>query len=101
MNPDSPDIGLVQPAPRLVEIQWFWRRLWVFVTTIGNLVLLAGIVWALAHGAASMLLVWVALALIAFQALIGAVYILGATSYELVQLLTAAKIDIAAIKVGS
>ncbi|NBB51484.1 hypothetical protein GVN24_24675 [Rhizobium sp. CRIBSB] len=90
------------PAPRLVEIQWLWRRLWVFTTTLVSLAILAGIVLALAgaglNAAAAPALAGVAYGLIALIAFIGLIYVVGATAYELTQLVTAARVDLASLR---
>lgn len=95
---------LVQPAPRLQEVNWLWRRWWVFGVTFGGLVILNAIVVALARQgltpASAAALAGVAYGLIALNAFVGLIYVVGATAYELVQLAASARIDLAAIKIG-
>lgn len=88
---------LVQPAPRLQEVQWLWRRLWSFAVTLIGLAVLAGIVWLLgqpglsatqAHALQAM--GYVVAGLIAF---VGLIYVGGATTYEIWQLVSAVRID--------
>lgn len=99
--PPRPDATLTQPSPRLNEIQWLWRRLWVFGVTGANLALLAGIVWSFSQASpaqhAAQALAGVAYGLIALNAFIGLIYVVGATAYELTQLVASARIDLAAV----
>lgn len=89
--------NLVPPAPRLVEINWFWRRLWSFLVTLALLALLAVQVFQLgepglseAQAQAHQGIAWGNLGLIAF---VGLIYVGGATAYEVVQLVAAARVD--------
>lgn len=94
---------LTQPSPRLNEIQWLWRRLWVFGVTVANLGLLAGIIWTFSQASpsapAASALAGVAYGLLALNAFIGLIYVVGATAYELTQLVSSARIDLAAVSV--
>jgi hypothetical protein len=95
---------LTPPPPQLREIQWFWRRLWVFVVTTANLALLAGIIWTFSRAApaapAAAALSGIAYGLIALNAFLGLIYVVGATAYELTQLLASARIDLAFARLG-
>lgn len=90
---------LTPPTPRLVEVQWFWRRCWSYGVTVVALVIVGCIVWALRSPdlvpAAAPALQGVAYGLIGLVALVGLIYVVGATAYELVQLVQAAKVDLA------
>lgn len=93
------DTTLTPPTPRLVEVQWWWRRIWSFLVTIVSLGIVAFIVWSLRGpdlGAAqAAALQGVAYALIGVVVFVGLIYVVGATAYELVQLVQAAKVDLA------
>lgn len=97
------DATLTQPSPRLNEIQWLWRRLWVFGVTAANLILLGGIIWTFSQASpaapAASALAGVAYGLIALNAFIGLIYVVGATAYELTQLVSSARIDLAAVSI--
>ncbi|WP_439471320.1 hypothetical protein [Brevundimonas sp.] len=98
------DTRLVPAPPRLQEITWLWRRCFSFGLAALILVLLAGIIWSLGHltlgqGAVNAL-TGIAFALIALLFADMLVYVGGATTYELVQLAQAAKIDISLGKRG-
>lgn len=94
---------LTQPSPRLNEIQWLWRRLWVFGVTGANLSLLGGIIWSFSQAspapAAASAMAGIAYALIGLNAFIGLIYVVGATAYELTQLVSSARIDLAAVNI--
>lgn len=93
------DTPLTPPTPRLVEVQWFWRRVWSFTVTLTALLIVGFIVWSLrlaGLGAAqAAALQGVAYALIGVVVFVGLIYVVGATAYELVQLVQAAKVDLA------
>lgn len=97
------DAVLTPAPPRLREIQWLWRRLWVFVVTGANLGLLAGIIWTFSQASpsapAAQALAGVAYGLISLNAFIGLIYVVGATAYELTQLVASARIDLAAVSI--
>jgi hypothetical protein len=88
---------LTQPTPRLREVTWLWRRLWSFGVTFGALAIVAGIVMVLPGTglalAQAVALQQVAFALIGLIVFVGLIYVVGATAYELVQLVEAAKVD--------
>ncbi|QQQ19691.1 hypothetical protein JIP62_06280 [Brevundimonas vitis] len=96
---------LTQPTPRLVEVQWVWRRSWSFLVTVIALVIVAGIVWCLGQPGVVDLqaraLQGVAYALIGLIVFVGLIYVVGATAYELVQLIQAAKVDLAGRRAAS
>jgi hypothetical protein len=89
---------LVQPAPRLLEITWLWRRSFCFGLALLLLAILAAIVWSLGNldlgRDAVVALTGIAYAVIVLLAVDMLIYVGGATTYELVQLAQAAKIDI-------
>ena len=91
--------ALTPPTPRLQEVQWFWRRWWSFGVTVIALAIVAAIVWSLRStgitDAQAAALQGVAFALIGTVVFVGLIYVVGATAYELVQLVQAAKVDIA------
>lgn len=93
------DAGLVPAAPVLKEIEWLWRRWWSFGVTAISLAIVAFIVWALREpglGAAqAMALQQIGWGLIGTVVFIGLVYVVGATAYELTQLVQAARVQIA------
>lgn len=97
------DATLTQPSPRLNEIQWLWRRLWVFGVTAANLILLGGIIWTFSQASpaapAASAMAGVAYGLIGLNAFIGLIYVVGATAYELTQLVSSARIDLAAVNI--
>lgn len=99
------DARLVQPAPRLQEISWLWRRWFCFGLGLLDLVLLAAIIWSLGNlqlgRDAVNALTGIAYALIVLQSVNMLIYVGGATTYELVQLAQAAKIDISLGKRGA
>jgi hypothetical protein len=88
---------LTQPTPRLREVTWLWRRLWSFGVTFAALGIVAFIVQVLPGAglgvAQAVALQQVAFALIALTVFVGLIYVVGATAYELVQLVQAARID--------
>ncbi len=88
---------LTQPTPRLREVTWLWRRLWSFGVTFAALAIVAGIVFVLPGAglalAQAVALQQVAFALIGLIVFVGLIYVVGATAYELVQLVEAAKVD--------
>lgn len=94
----------IQPAPRLNEISWLYRRLWSFLVTVVALAIVAGIVWTIRAphlGAASAgALQNIAYALIGTVVFVGLIYVVGATTYELVQLVQAARVDVARSRAG-
>lgn len=97
MTAERPDNLLVRPAPRLMEINWFWRRLWSFAVTLALLAIVALHAWFLGReglnpeqAAAIQRTVWAELGLIAF---VGAIYVGGATVYECWQLVSAVRVD--------
>lgn len=96
--------ALVQPSPRLHEINWGWRRAWSFGVTLICLGLLAWVVGALAHAGltpqAAQPLAWVGFGLIGLIAFVGLLYVAGATAYEFVQLASATRIQVASLNVG-
>lgn len=99
------DARLVPPPPRLQEINWRYRRFFSFGLTLLSLTLLAGIIWSLGNlqlgqGAVAAL-TGIAYALIVLIAAVMLIYVGGATTYELVQLAQAAKIDISLGKRGA
>ncbi len=89
----------VQPAPRLNEINWFWRRFWSFGVTFIALAIVAGIVWSLRAPhlgpAQAMALQSVGYGLIGTVVFVGLIYVVGATTYELAQLAAARRVDVA------
>ncbi len=94
-----PETLLTPQTPRLVEVQWFWRRSWSFLVTVVALLIVGFIVWALrgpgladAQAAALQGVAYACLGVVVF---IGLIYVVGATAYELVQLVQAAKVDLA------
>lgn len=93
------DAPLTPPTPRLVEVQWFWRRVWSYLVTVFALGIVAFIVLALRAPdlgtAPAAALQGVAYALIGLVVFVGLIYVVGATAYELVQLVQAAKVDLA------
>lgn len=93
---DAPQ-PLTQPTPRLQEVQWFYRRLWSYGVTVLSLVIVAGIVWALGMvslgDAAASALQGIAYALIGLTVFVGLIYVVGATAYEVIQLVQAASVD--------
>ncbi|MGH7027358.1 hypothetical protein [Brevundimonas sp.] len=94
----------VQPAPRLNEINWFWRRLWSFSVTFVALAIVGGVVWTLRapHISAgqAMALQSIAYGLIGTVVFVGLIYVVGATTYELAQLAAARRVDVARAGVG-
>jgi hypothetical protein len=93
------DASLVPAAPQLKEIEWLWRRWWSFSVTVIALAIVAAIVWTLREpglGAAqAVALQQIAWGLIGTVIFIGLVYVVGATAYELTQLVQAARVQIA------
>lgn len=89
----------VQPAPRLREINWLWRRLWSFGVTIIALAIVAGVVWSIREphlgSAQAIALQHVAYGLIVTVIFVGLIYVVGATTYELAQLIEARRVDVA------
>lgn len=94
---DATSKPLTQPTPRLQEVQWFWRRLWSYGVTVLALAIVTVIVWALGwvslSDAAAHALQGVAYALIGLTVFVGLVYVVGATAYEIIQLIQAASVD--------
>ncbi len=93
------DTSLVPPVPRLKEIEWLWRRWWSFGVTVIALAIVGFIVWSLrAAGmtdAQAIAMQHIAYGLIGTVVFIGLVYVVGATAYELTQLVQAARVQIA------
>lgn len=93
------DASLMPPVPRLKEIEWLWRRWWSFCVTGVSLVLVAGIIWALRQpgltDAQALALQGLGYALCGTVVFIGLIYVVGATAYELTQLVQAARVQIA------
>jgi hypothetical protein len=96
---------LTQPTPRLIEVQWFWRRSWSFLVTVVALAIVAGIVWCLGQPGLTDLqsraLQGVAYALIGLIVFVGLIYVAGATAYEAIQLIQGAKVDLAGRRAAS
>lgn len=90
---------LIQPTPRLKEIEWLWRRWWSFSVTAIGLAIVAFIVWSLRQAgmtdAQAVALQHIAYGLIGTVVFVGLIYVVGATAYELTQLVQAAKVQIA------
>lgn len=90
---------LVQPTPRLKEIEWLWRRWWSFGVTVVALAIVAFIVWSLRGigmtDAQAVALQHIAYGLIGTVVFVGLIYVVGATAYELTQLVQAARVQIA------
>lgn len=93
------EASLVPPAPRLKEIEWLWRRWWSFGVTVAALAIVAFIVWSLRSpglaDAQALALQYVAYGLIGTVIFVGLIYVVGATAYELTQLVQAARVQIA------
>ena len=93
------------PTPRLREVTWLWRRLWSFGVTFGALAIVAFIVSVLPEAGLALpqavALQQVAFALIGLIVFVGLIYVVGATAYELVQLIEAARVDRARAGGGS
>lgn len=93
------DTSLVPPAPRLGEIEWLWRRWWSFSVTLIALIIVAFIVWSLRGvgmtDAQAVAMQHIAYGLIGTVIFIGLIYVVGATAYELTQLVQAARVQIA------
>lgn len=93
------DAQLMPPVPRLKEIEWLWRRWWSFGVTLISLAIVAFIVWSLrATGmsdAQAVAMQHVAYGLIGTVVFVGLIYVVGATAYELTQLVQAARVQIA------
>lgn len=91
--------NLVPAAPVLKEIEWLWRRWWSFGVTLISLAIVAFIVWALRQpglgDAQAVALQQIGWGLIGTVVFIGLVYVVGATAYELTQLVQAARVQIA------
>lgn len=91
--------ALTQPTPRLQEVQWLWRRWWSFGVTVIALAIVGFIVWTLPApeltAPAAVALQNIAYALIGTVIFVGLIYVVGATAYELTQLVQAAKVDLA------
>lgn len=95
-EPDA-EARLTPPAPRLIEINWFWRRSWSFLVTLVLLGLVGWLIHTLgraglsdAQAGAVQGVAFASLGLIAF---VGLIYVGGATAYELSQLAAAARGD--------
>ena len=93
------DTSLVPAAPRLKEIEWLWRRWWSFGVTVVALAIVAFIVWSLRgvgmSDAQAIALQHIAYGLIGVVFFVGLIYVVGATAYELTQLVQAARVQIA------
>lgn len=94
---DRDPATLTQPTPRLREVTWLWRRLWSFGVTFAALAIVAFIVFVLPEAGLAatqaLALRQVAYALIGLIVFVGLIYVVGATAYELVQLVEAARVD--------
>lgn len=92
---------LVQPAPRLHEINWQARRWWSFIVTIVGLALIAGLTWIIGQPQtppeAAQAAAGAIYALCGLIAFVGVLYIAGATGYEIAQLFQAARVDAASL----
>lgn len=93
------DAPLIPPVPRLKEIEWMWRRWWSFGVTLIALAIVGFIVWSLGGStmtdAQALAMQHIAYALIGTVIFIGLIYVVGATAYELTQLVQAARVQIA------
>ena len=99
------DASLVPAAPRLKEIEWLWRRWWSFGVTVVALAIVAFIVWSLRGvgmtDAQAIALQHIAYGLIGTVVFVGMIYVVGATAYELTQLVQAARVQIAINRSGA
>lgn len=76
------------PAPQLADVQWKFRRIFAFLTTVLNALLIAAILHKLQDPPSLRIL---GLALVALNALVILGYLLGATATDVMRIVLAWK----------